>query len=135
MSKVAKLVEFSLMVRVIVEEGASDDNIIAASYDKVLAKIDHRELGDNLVSIEDDKECPYGTLNHDEETDGITQKMIMNAKHYLSTDGGDVAIKAMIKAIMEHEDSSKIIDYVDGVLVWDKVTDSFTCDQFIEEIS
>ena len=60
MKKVAKLVEFSLLVRVVVDENATDDEIIAASYSKVMDKIDNRELGDNLVSIEEDVEVPFG---------------------------------------------------------------------------
>lgn len=59
MGKVAKLVEFSLMVRVVVDENATEDEIIAASYPKVQDKIDNRELGDNLASIEADEEMPY----------------------------------------------------------------------------
>lgn len=63
--KVAKLVAFSLMTRVIVDENATDDQIIAAAYKGVQDKIDNRELGDNLESIEDDEEMPY-----DEDYDG-----------------------------------------------------------------
>lgn len=66
MAKKAKLVEFSLMVRVIVDENATEDEIIAASYPKVQDKIDSRELGDNLVSNEPDEECPFGTFESDE---------------------------------------------------------------------
>ena len=65
MAKVAKLVEFSLMVRVVVEADATDDEIIEASYSKVQDKIDNRELGDNLASLEDDFECPFGTFDSD----------------------------------------------------------------------
>ncbi len=64
--KVAKLVMFSLMTRVLVDENATDDEIIAASYAGIQDKIDNRELGDNLESIEDDEECPCGTFDSDE---------------------------------------------------------------------
>jgi len=67
MAKVAKLVEFSLLVRVIVEADATDDEIIEKSYSKVQDKIDSRELGDNMVSLEDDLECPYGTIEDSNE--------------------------------------------------------------------
>jgi hypothetical protein len=65
MAKVAKLVMVSLMTRVIVDENATDEQIIEASYSGFQAKLDNRELGDNLESIEDDEEIPYGEAPDD----------------------------------------------------------------------
>jgi hypothetical protein len=65
--KKALLVEFSLLARVIVDENATDDQIIEASYSKIQDKINNRELGDNLASIEDDEEVPYGEAPSDLE--------------------------------------------------------------------
>jgi len=70
MSKVAKLVCFSLMTRVIVDEDATDDDIIKACYPRIQAKIDNRELGDNLEEIDDDEECPAGTFDDDIKLEG-----------------------------------------------------------------
>ncbi len=67
MAKVAKLVEFSLMVRVIVDENATDDEIIEKCYPKVQDKINNRELGDNMTSCEDDEEVPFGEGLNDEK--------------------------------------------------------------------
>ena len=67
MAKVAKLVMVSLMTRVIVDENATDEQIIEASYEGFQAKLDNRELGDNLESIEDDEEVPYGEAISDQE--------------------------------------------------------------------
>ena len=134
MSKVAKLVEFSLLVRVIVEEDANDDAIIATAYDKVQDKIDNRELGDNLVSIEDDVEVPFGEAPNDsDENDGITSKMVKEAAHYLSD--GDIDTREMVRRIMDYEDQSEQIDYVDGVVVWFPCENTFSCSAFIELIS
>lgn len=58
--KVAKLVEVSLLVRVIVDENATEDQIIQATYPKLQDKLDNREVGDNVMSIEDDEEVPFG---------------------------------------------------------------------------
>jgi hypothetical protein len=135
MNKVAKLIEVSLMVRVIVDENATEEQIIAASYDKFQDKLDNRELGDNLVSIENDTECPFGTFDTDnQEDDGITNKMLNNAQHYLSAET-DEELREMVKKIMNHEEGSDMIDYLDGVVVWEKVELSFTCDAFIDQIS
>ena len=67
MKKVARLVEFSLMTRVVVDENATQDEIIKASYKGIQAKIDNEELGDNLVENELDEECPFGTFDTDQE--------------------------------------------------------------------
>jgi hypothetical protein len=134
MNKVAKLIEVSLMVRVIVDENATEEQIIAASYDKFQDKLDNRELGDNLVSIEDDTECPFGSFDSDNENDVITNSMVKNAKHYLFAHS-DEEIREMVRKIYEYEDENEIIDYIDGVDVWEKVQFSFTCEQFINQIS
>ena len=71
MSKVAKLVCISLMTRVIVEDGLSEDEELNAIADQVRAKcinqISTDGIGDILESIELDEECPYGTFNTDKE--------------------------------------------------------------------
>jgi len=58
MSKVAKLVSVSLMTRVIVDEGASESEILELAGIKLAEKIQH-ELTEHLEEIEDDVECPY----------------------------------------------------------------------------
>lgn len=63
-NKVAKLVTVSLMTRVIVDEDATDEQILDAAKPRFQAKLDNNELMDNLEEIYDDDECPY-----DPETD------------------------------------------------------------------
>lgn len=75
MKKVARLVEFSLRTRVIVDENATDDEIIRASYKGIQDKITNEELGDNLVEAELDEECPFGTFDVDEPS---IDKVILN---------------------------------------------------------
>lgn len=59
--KVAKLVYFSLMTRVIVDENATEEEIIKACYPNIQAKLDNSELGENLEEIDDDEEMPFGS--------------------------------------------------------------------------
>lgn len=61
MGKVAKLVCVSLMTRVIVDENASEADILELAGVKLAEKIQN-ELTENLESIEDDIECPYDPL-------------------------------------------------------------------------
>ena len=56
--KVAKLVECSLMTRVVVDKNATEDEIIAASREGFIEAI-RTSLGDNVEDIYEDKECPY----------------------------------------------------------------------------
>ena len=65
MGKVAKLVCVSLMTRVIVDENASEADILELAGVKLAEKIQN-ELTEHLESIEDDIECPYDP-NFDEE--------------------------------------------------------------------
>lgn len=55
--KIAKLVLASLMVRVVVDENATDDDIIKASNVKFHRLVDD-SLGDNVERISDDVEMP-----------------------------------------------------------------------------
>jgi hypothetical protein len=64
MSKVAKLVYYSFANRVVVEDDATDQDIIVASKRKILEKVNN-ELGENLEEIIDDEECPIGTFETD----------------------------------------------------------------------
>lgn len=54
----AKLVKYSFTVRVVVEDNATEDEIIKASIPKLIRVVndDYRE---NLEGIEDDVEVPY----------------------------------------------------------------------------
>ena len=59
-------------------------------------------------------------------------KAIALAEHYLSD--GDISTEEMIEAIANHDNQSDMIDNVDGVVVWEKVEWSFTCEDFLNEI-
>jgi len=63
MKKVAKLVYVSLATRVIVDENASESEILEKAKNKFLNKIG-TELSEHLEEIVDDEECPF-----DEEFD------------------------------------------------------------------
>ena len=60
------------------------------------------------------------------------EKGVEQARHYLCD--GDISIKEMVERIAAHEDQDDNIDYVDGVVVWQKVENSFTCSAFLELI-
>ena len=64
MAKVAKLVYFSLMTRVIVDEAATDEEIVEACRPKI-RQIIKDDLHENLESIEDDEEMPFGESIND----------------------------------------------------------------------
>ena len=57
-SKVAKLVYVSFATRVIVDVNATDEEIIEASKENFLIKVNN-DLHENLEEIIDDEEMPY----------------------------------------------------------------------------
>jgi hypothetical protein len=65
--KKAKLVTYSFMTRVIVDESHTEDEIIRMSKHKIFEKVKN-ELGENLEEIVDDEECPFGTFDTDNPT-------------------------------------------------------------------
>jgi hypothetical protein len=65
MAKVAKLVYVSLATRVIVDEDATEEQILEAAKHLFIDKV-QTELGDNIEDIVDDEECPFGTLITDQ---------------------------------------------------------------------
>lgn len=64
MKKVAKLVYYSFVTRVVVDDDATEDDIITESKRKILEKVNN-ELSENLEDIVDDEECPIGTFETD----------------------------------------------------------------------
>lgn len=60
----AKLVTYSFTVRVVVEDTATEQDIINASFRSLEQRV-HESYGENVDTIEDDTEMPYS-----EEYDG-----------------------------------------------------------------
>jgi len=56
--KVAKLIYVSLATRVVVEDTATEEEIMELAMPRFVDKIVN-ELGEHIESIEDDNECPY----------------------------------------------------------------------------
>lgn len=66
MAKVAKLVTLVVMTRVIVEDNENaDDKAAELAVDKIRNDYANYIIQDNVVEIEDDLECPYGTLEEE----------------------------------------------------------------------
>jgi hypothetical protein len=76
MKKVAKLVYYSFVTRVVVDDDATEDDIIIESKRKILEKANN-ELSENLEDIIDDEECPIGTFETDLPS---IDRVILNVK-------------------------------------------------------
>ncbi len=64
MGKVAKLVYVSLATRVVVDEGASFEEIVRAAKSNITYKVAN-ELGENIEEIIPDEEMPYDPSSDD----------------------------------------------------------------------
>lgn len=60
----AKLVTASFMARVVVPDDATDEQIIEASKNAFIYKV-NTELSDNVFDIDDDNEFPFGKYPDD----------------------------------------------------------------------
>jgi len=57
--KVAKIVEYSIRTRIIVDTADSEDSIIRKANNKLLNDPSGYIVGDNVGEIQDDIECPF----------------------------------------------------------------------------
>tara|TARA_R110000787_G_scaffold220447_2_gene329202 strand:+ start:498 stop:1010 length:513 start_codon:yes stop_codon:yes gene_type:complete len=103
--KVAKLVYYSFMTRVIVDEDATESQIVLASKKNMIAKV-NTELGENLEEIRSDDECPIGTFPTDNPT---IDWVILNPdeKKYLVIGKG---IVSQIISFDDYSDWGTIVD-------------------------
>lgn len=94
-----------------------------------------------LVSLAVDGKLPLDMteLNEQEIADVINgfmpsemTKAVEAASHYLCD--GDLSILEQIRAIQYHEDQYDYIDMVEGVVVWERVENTFTCGEFLQLI-
>ncbi len=86
---------------------------------------------------DDNMESLYGFVNDVMEAARVNElegTEIKTAMNYLC-DSEDNSISDQIELIKNHEDGEDFIDNVEGVIVWDKVVNVFTCNEFIDLIS
>ena len=91
-----------------------------------LALTDRLPLDMTLLSTQDLISVIQGTMPTER------QRIIEAASHYLSD--GDLTTAEMIEAIAKHDDETDLIDNLEGVVVWQKVENSFTCEDFLNFI-
>lgn len=63
--KKAILVDVPFMVRLIVDENTTETEIAKMTAIKLQERLNNSEVGENIYTIEDDDECPYGTFDTD----------------------------------------------------------------------
>jgi sugar-specific transcriptional regulator TrmB len=74
------------------------------------------------------------TIKKAEKANSSRQKTI-NAASDLLCAVGDKEITKMIKLIAAVKNEREFIDYVGGVIVWEKIEMGFTCESFLEHIN
>ncbi len=131
--KVAKLVKVTLMTRVIVDENATEQEIMELAVPKLSENLSDSPF-ENIDEIIEDKECPFDAETEEYENLSFKERVLLNkaTKYLIYSDENELI--SMVKAIINHEDENELIDYIDEVQVWEKVELTFTCKQFCEEI-
>lgn len=110
--------------------------ITANSAKEVLQLWESLDLGNLNTEVADGEIDSHSyvsgvTLENDDDEDVISPEDI--AYEMLSTDDESLTIKEMIAAIEAQDkiDGSQLIDYVEGVYVWEKIELEFTCNDFL----
>ncbi len=101
-----------------VAQAVKDYLITLAIADKLpldMTLLDLDSLEEVIKSTEEDNEIAYE-----------------KAGSYLSD--GEISLEEMVEAIAKHSDQNDLIDNVEGVVVWFKVENRFTCDEFLNLI-
>ena len=131
MAKVAKLVRVSLVTRVIVDEDATEQDIMELAVPKL-----SEDMMDNpfqiIDEIIDDVECPYS----EGEQIGLTQSEVnvLNTAKWILCTSNDEELIEMIKLIIDHENKGELIDNIDGVDTWIQVENTYSVESFLENI-
>lgn len=93
-------------------------------------------VGDYDPVAHDDINCVVtdGLMRHLESVaksiiDETCEDWINDASHYLCDN--ELSIREQVERIAVNKDSSKYIDDVDGVVVWEPLVCQFECDEFL----
>lgn len=65
---------------------------------------------------------------------GARKNVITKARHLLCELDTDQDVVDAVKAIVNHPNQDQYVDWVDGIIVWDKVANTYTCEGFLDEI-
>lgn len=65
---------------------------------------------------------------------GARKNVITKVRHLLCELDTDEDVVEAIRAIVNHKDQDAYVDWVDGIIVWDKVSNTFTCEEFLGEV-
>jgi hypothetical protein len=115
----AKLVYIDLLVRVIVPDNATDDEIMNAASDKALQESNWTWFNENVTEIKDDVECPYDPEKYGDPKQPIGYQIeSINGRHEIPEEFHSFEILSERKADewMADDGHSKLRD-----LYWMKV--------------
>lgn len=131
MKKVAKLVRVSLVTRVIVYENATEQEILELAIPKLSESLMDNPY-ESVDEIVDDTECPC----NDGEQIGLTlsEAKALTAARWVLATSSDEELAEMIKLIINHNSKEDLIDNIDGVDVWLQVEDTYSVENFLENI-
>ena len=113
--KKAVLVTVTLITRVIVEDNLTDEEIVDKAKKGFQDKIDNDELNENLDSIVDDTECPFGTIEADKEQQYLLTDC--NKIHVLGSHGVTLNEKIRDEELFEYIIIDRK-DFIEDLIGW-----------------
>jgi hypothetical protein len=127
-----------------IEEGIEIQKKQLIKWGLVLKKKVHKDLVLWATSTNHEAINGYGICrgndldnyvsNYDSYTKAKTRE-VKKALKLLSCDDGFEGVRKMVELIKKNKNQDELIDYIDGVQVWQKIEFQFTCKEFIELIS
>lgn len=84
--------------------------------------------------VEEDHVDEIAQADFVDKSNSERQNVITKTRHMLCELDTDEEVVEAVRAIVNHKDQDAYVDWVDGIIVWDKVSNTFTCEEFLEEI-
>ena len=114
--KVAKLVLWSPISRVVVDEDASYEDIVEAAREKFAQKVKYEYL-ENVEDVIDDEECPYD-LEEDEGEEKVFVKVHVPTKYqYSSVSSFGIPVKSNLDGSVSAEQEFPSIEAAEDFLL------------------
>lgn len=123
MSKLTKTQKIKLMII---------DNFI----DHYTANDDERDAMkmEAFLYVEEDHVDEIAQADFVDNSDSARKNVITKVRHLLCELDTDQDVVEAIRAIVNHKDQDAYVDWVDGIIVWEKVCNTFTCEEFLDEV-
>ncbi len=84
--------------------------------------------------VEEDHVDEIAQADFVDKSNAERQNVIAKARQMLCELETDQDVVEAIRAIVNHPDQDQYVDWVEDIVVWDKLSNTYTCEEFLDEI-